>query len=158
MATPRARLYSITELARELGVTARAIRFYESKGLLEPQRAGTTRIYSHRDRARLQLILRGKRLGFSLAGVKQYLDLYDADPTHQEQMVHLLRSARLRIARLEGQRHDLEVMLAELREVEAQTLAAMRAAAIEPPADPPALASIHDIQRKPRPAKANRRR
>ena len=126
VARDRERLFTITELARELGVTARAIRLYESKGLLQPQRAGTTRVYTHRDRARLLIILRGKRLGFSLAGVKQYLDLYDVDPAHQEQLAHLLRGARQRIGKLEQQRRDIEVMLAELREVEQQTLDAMR--------------------------------
>lgn len=127
------RFYSIAELAHDLGVTARAIRFYEAKGLLEPQRAGSTRVYTYRDRARLLIILRGKRLGFSLAQVQQYLDLYDADPTHREQLVHLLRGARRRIDELEQQRRDLELTLDELREVEEQTLAAMRAAGIEPP-------------------------
>lgn len=127
------RLYTVTELARELGVTARAIRFYESKGLLDPQRAGTTRVYTYRDRARLLIILRGKRLGFSLAQVKEYLALYDADPTGKEQLVHLLRGARRRIAQLENQRRDLELTLDELREVEEQTLAAMREAGLEPP-------------------------
>jgi DNA-binding transcriptional MerR regulator len=126
MTRQRDRLYSITELSRELGVTPRAIRFYESKGLLEPQRVGTTRCYTHRDLARMLIILRGKRLGFSLSGIKQYLDLYDLDPAHVTQLVHLLRGARQRIAALERQRHDLETMLAELRDVEQQTLQAMR--------------------------------
>jgi DNA-binding transcriptional MerR regulator len=133
MATPESadRLLSITELADELGTTPRAIRFYESKGLLEPQRAGGNRVYTYRDRARLLLILRGKRLGFSLASVKEYLDLYDVDPTQKAQMQQLLRGARCRIAELEEQRHDLELTLAELREVERQTLAAMAAAGVE---------------------------
>ena len=119
------RLLSITELADELGVTARAIRFYESKGLLEPQRAGANRVYGYRDRARLLIILRGKRLGFSLSGIKQYLDLYDADPTRKGQLAHLLRGAR--------QRLDLEVTLEELREVEEQVLEARRRAGMTPP-------------------------
>jgi len=118
-------LFSITELADELGVTPRAIRFYESKGLLEPQRAGATRVYSHRDRGRLQIILRGKRLGFSLALVQKYLDLYDADPTHKVQLQHLLAGARQRIAELEAQRQDLELTLDELREIEELTLDAL---------------------------------
>jgi DNA-binding transcriptional MerR regulator len=127
------RLYTITALANELGVTPRAIRFYESKGLLEPQRAGANRVYSYRDRARLLLILRGKRLGFSLAGIKQYLDLYDADPTRKKQLVHLLRGARERIDELESQRRDLELTLEELREIETQVLAAMQEAGVVPP-------------------------
>src|SRR5512134_949802 len=117
-------LYSITELADELGVTARAIRFYEAKGLLRPQRVGANRVYDYRDRARLLLILRGKRLGFSLAEIQLYLDLYDADPTHKKQLVHLLTGARERIDELESQRRDLELTLEELREIEEQALAA----------------------------------
>jgi DNA-binding transcriptional MerR regulator len=131
------RLYTITDLARDLGVTARAIRFYEAKGLLDPQRAGTTRVYTYRDRARLLIILRGKRLGFSLAQVQEYLDLYDADPTQREQFVHLLRGARQRIRELERQRRDVELTLDELREIEDQTLTAMREAGFEPPAPEP---------------------
>ena len=119
------RLFSITELSLELGVTPRAIRFYESKGLLDPQRAGSTRVYTHRDRARLQIILRGKRLGFSLALVQKYLELYDADPTHRLQLEQLLRGARLRIAELEAQRQDLELTIEELREIEELTLDAL---------------------------------
>jgi DNA-binding transcriptional MerR regulator len=129
------RLYSTTELAEDLGVTPRAIRFYESKGLLDPQRAGANRVYSYRDRARLLIILRGKRLGFSLALIQQYLDLYDADPTHKEQLVHLLRNARRRIDELEHQRRDLELTLEELRDIEEQVLAAMRGSEIAPPAE-----------------------
>jgi DNA-binding transcriptional MerR regulator len=129
------RLYSTSELAEDLGVTPRAIRFYESKGLLDPQRAGANRVYSHRDRARLLIILRGKRLGFSLALIQQYLDLYDADPTHKGQLVHLLRNARRRIEELENQRRDLELTLEELRDIEEQVLAAMRRADVAPPAE-----------------------
>lgn len=131
------RLYTISELARELGVTARAIRFYESKGLLEPERAGNTRVYTYRDRARLLLILRGKRLGFSLEGVKEYLDLYDADPNHREQFLHLLRGVRRQIRSLERQRRDLELTLDELREVEQETLEAMEERGISPPEPEP---------------------
>ena len=122
------RLYTITELASELGVTPRAIRFYESKGLLAPQRAGSNRVYTYRERARLLIILRGKRLGFSLRKIKEYLDLYDAEPGRKlEQLELLLRGARRRMADLERQRTDLDLTLAELREVEQQTLAALRA-------------------------------
>jgi len=119
------RLFSITELSLDLGVTPRAIRFYEAKGLLEPQRAGSTRVYTHRDRARLQIILRGKRLGFSLALVQKYLELYDADPTHRLQLEQLLRGARQRIAELEAQRQDLELTIEELHEIEELTLEAL---------------------------------
>jgi Predicted transcriptional regulators len=108
-------LYAIADLAREFGISTRAIRFYESKGLLSPERLGATRIFRRRDRARLILILRGKRLGFSLRDISDYLSLYDADRTQQ---VHLLaEKVDERIALLERQRQDLETTLGELREI-----------------------------------------
>ena len=118
-------MLTITELAREAGVTAPAIRFYESKGLLTPRRAGTTRIYTHRERGRLQLILRGKRLGFSLTDIGEYLDLYDADPTQHDQIVLLLDKVNNRIGELESQKADIDDTLKELSSVRAQALAAM---------------------------------
>ena len=118
-------MLTITELAREAGVTARAIRFYESKGLLTPRRAGTTRIYTHRERGRLQLILRGKRLGFSLTDIGEYLDLYDADPTQHDQIGLLLDKVNNRIGELESQKADIDDTLKELSSVRAQALAAM---------------------------------
>jgi len=120
------RLFTITELAQELRTTARAIRFYESKGLIDPQRAGANRVYTHRDRGRLLLVLRGKRLGFSLACIKEYLDLYDAEPTHRTQLEHLLSGTQQRIGELEQQRLDLELTLDELRDIERQTLEALK--------------------------------
>lgn len=131
------KLFTITELSAELGVTARAIRFYETKGLVAPQRVGSNRAYTYRDRARLMIILRGKRLGFPLALIKKYLDLYDADPTRREQIVHLLRGARKRIGELEARRRDLEQALAELRDIETQTLDAMARMGIALPAPDP---------------------
>ena len=118
-------MLTITELAREAGITARAIRFYESKGLLTPRRAGTTRIYTHRERGRLQLILRGKRLGFSLTDIGEYLDLYVADPTQHDQIVLLLDKVNNRIGELESQKADIDDTLKELSSVRAQALAAM---------------------------------
>ena len=118
-------MLTITELAREAGVTARAIRFYESKGLLTPGRAGTTRIYTHRERGRLQLILRGKRLGFSLTDIGEYLDLYDADPAQHDQIALLLDKVNNRIGELESQKADIDDTLKELSSVRAQALAAM---------------------------------
>ena len=117
------RFYSAAQLAEELQVTVRAIRLYESMGLIAPQRAGPTRVYTHRDRARLVLILRGKQLGFSLRDVKEYLDLYDTDPMHWQQTQRLLKAVRERIARLESQRVALDQTLVELRGVEEQTVA-----------------------------------
>ena len=121
------RLYTVTELAQELGVTARTIRFYEDKGLIAPQRAGITRVYTPRDRARMILILRGKRLGFTLRDIKDYLDLYDVDLTRRAQLRLLLRAVRIRISGLMEQRHALEQTLAELKDIEAQALAALAA-------------------------------
>ncbi len=119
--------YSVSELAMEFGLTTRAIRFYESKGLVAPQRVGTTRVYTHRERSRLKIILRGKRLGFSLSEIKEYLDLYDLDSAQKNQHELLLVKVRTRIVELEGQRRDLETTLSELREIENQTLEAMPA-------------------------------
>jgi DNA-binding transcriptional MerR regulator len=118
-------LFSITELAKVLGITPRTIRFYEDRGLVTPRRVGTTRVYSHRDRARMILVLRGKRLGFSLRDIKEYLDLYDIEPTHAEQ-IHLLRDkVRSRIAQLEDQKRALDETLSELRDIERQTTEAL---------------------------------
>ena len=116
-------LYSVTELAVELGITPRAIRFYETKGLIMPQRAGTTRVYTYRDKARMQLILRGKRLGFTLADIKEYLDIYDVDPSQEKQIKLLLGKVERRIGELEQQREDLETTLIELEEMRQECIA-----------------------------------
>jgi DNA-binding transcriptional MerR regulator len=120
------RLYTVTELAKELGMTARAVRFYEDKGLITPQRAGTTRVYSARDRARMILILRGKRLGFSLNAIKEYLDLYDADVTQQAQLRVLLAGVAKRRDQLLAQRLAIDEALAELADITAQSEAALQ--------------------------------
>lgn len=120
-------LFSVTELGNDLGVSARTIRFYEAKGLIAPQRAGNNRVYTARDRARMILILRGKKLGFTLREIKEYLDLYDADPTHAKQHRLLLNATRSRILKLEDQRIALHQALAELRTVAAQAEAALDA-------------------------------
>ena len=119
------KLYSVTELARDLGITPRTVRFYEDQGLISPQRAGNTRVYSYRDRARMILILRGKRLGFSLKDIKEFLDLYAVDTAQGEQMRVLLKKVKSRIALLEEQRQALELSLTELREVERQATDAL---------------------------------
>jgi DNA-binding transcriptional MerR regulator len=126
------RLYTVTELAKELGMTARAIRFYEDKGLITPRRAGTTRVYSARDRARMILIRRGKRLGFSLSTIKEYLDLYDTDITHRAQLLLLLASVGKRREQLLAQRQAIDEALAELDDITAQTEAALKIAASRP--------------------------
>ena len=124
------RLFTVTELAATLGVSARTLRFYEDRGLVAPRRLGTTRVYTHRDRARMVLILRGKRLGFSLREIAGYLDLYDADPTQTEQLRVLHQAVHARIGELEEQRAALDETLAELHEIvrqTTQTLAARKA-------------------------------
>ena len=114
------RFWTVTSLADELGVTARTIRFYEDKGLIAPNRAGTTRVYTARDRARMILILRGKRLGFSLRDIRDFLDLYDADRSHTGQLRLLLTAVRQRISDLEEQETAIALSLEELREIEQQ--------------------------------------
>ncbi len=122
---PARTLYSVNQLAADLGVTARAIRFYEAQGLIAPCRVGTTRVFDRRDRARLMLVLRGKRLGFSLGEIREYLDLYDGDRTQTNQVRRLLELTRKRTAGLEAQRRDLEQALTELRDIERQAIAAL---------------------------------
>ncbi len=126
------KLYSITELAEEFDITPRAIRFYETKGLLSPQRAGATRVYNYRDRARLVLVLRGKRLGFTLEDIKEYIDLYDADRSHSDQLAHLMLVGRKRIAELEQQLEDVQTTLGELRVIEAEASDALKARGLDP--------------------------
>jgi DNA-binding transcriptional MerR regulator len=114
------RLYTIGELAQELAVTTRAIRFYEAKGLIAPARRGVARSYSRRDRARLLLILRGKNLGFSLEEIAQYLALYDADPAQVAQTRMLLTRIEAAIEDLQMKRADLDRTLRELKDIRAQ--------------------------------------
>ena len=127
-------LYTVTELARGLGTTPRAVRFYEDKGLITPRRAGQTRVYTRRDRGRLALILRGKRLGFSLREVGEWLDLYQHDPSQVDQMRALLDKTRERIVALEGQFADVKTTLKELREIESNVTEPLAAEAAETPA------------------------
>ena len=110
-------LFAIADLAREFGISTRAIRFYETKGLLSPERVGSTRVFRRRDRARLILILRGKRLGFSLRDIADYLSLYDADRTQRTQVNLLLEKVDQRTHILEQQLDDLQLTLSELREI-----------------------------------------
>ena len=108
----------VTDLARELGITARALRFYEDKGLITPHRVGATRIYTARERARMILVLRGKRLGFSLREIKDYLDLYDADPKQVTQTRALLERIAARRRELEDKRHAIVEALQGLDDLE----------------------------------------
>ena len=112
---------SIGDLARELDVTPRAIRFYEDEGLLSPRRNGGRRVYSKRDYVRLKLILRGKRLGFSLAEVREMLELYDSAPDERPQLVKFVAALGARREQLERQREEIEELLAEIRGFERQS-------------------------------------
>ena len=125
------KIYSVTQLAQDLGITPRTIRFYEDKGLIAPQRAGNTRVYTHRDRVRMILILRGKRMGFSLKEIKEFLDLYVVDTTQVEQMQLLLKKVRGRIALLEDQRLAVETSLTELRDMERISIETLRAKGVD---------------------------
>jgi DNA-binding transcriptional MerR regulator len=102
------RTYSIRQLCREFGATARALRFYEDKGLLTPARKGQSRVYDARDRARLKLILRGRRIGFTLQEIQDMLDLYDRKDGNVHQMAVALRRHRAQIEALKQQREDLD--------------------------------------------------
>jgi DNA-binding transcriptional MerR regulator len=106
--------FSITELAREFGVTTRTIRHYEEQGLLNPAREGTSRIFGARDRVRLKLALRGKRLGFSLGEIRELFELYDLAKDEKKQLETFLAKLERRRALLQQQREDIEVMLNEI--------------------------------------------
>jgi len=119
--TEPAQSYTIGALARELDVTPRAIRFYEDEGLIAPGRAAGRRVYGKRDYVRLKLILRGKRLGFSLAEVREMLELYDAALDERPQLQKFLAALQARREQLESQRRDIDEVLAEIRGFEAQS-------------------------------------
>jgi DNA-binding transcriptional MerR regulator len=106
--------YTISQLAAEFDVTTRTIRFYEDQGLVSPKRDGTSRIFSGRDRVRLKLALRGKRLGFSLAEIRELFELYDVSRDERKQLEEFLGKLERRRARLEQQREDIAVMLNEI--------------------------------------------
>ena len=117
---PAQEQFSISELSQEFDVTTRAIRFYEDEGLLEPQRQGRQRVYSGRDRVRLKLILRGKRLGFSLSEIGEIIDMYDSEPGEVGQLQYFIEKISVRRKTLRQQRDDIDVTLKELDSIEKQ--------------------------------------
>ena len=125
-ADPAAPTYGIADLAREFDVTTRTLRYYEDEGLIAPERLGQRRIFSARDRVRLKLILRGKRLGFSIGEIREIINLYDAPPGEVGQIRFFLDKIRERRAALERQRDDIAATLAELNDVEARCTAQLR--------------------------------
>ena len=110
------RIYTIRQLTKEFSVTARTLRFYEDEKLIAPGRRGQTRLYGARDRARIILILRGRRLGFSLAEIREVLDMYDSKDGEQAQMAHARRKFEERIVTLEQQKLDIDQALRQLRD------------------------------------------
>ncbi|MGI2260052.1 MerR family transcriptional regulator [Shewanella sp. GXUN23E] len=117
--------YSISDLSKEFDITTRSIRFYEDQGLLKPKRRGQTRIYSLKDRVRLKLILRGKRLGFSLAETRRLFELYDADKSSTTQLNTMLELIEEKKTALQQQMDDIKVVLMELNSAEQQCLGAL---------------------------------
>ena len=118
----KARLYTVSELAGELGITPRAIRFYEDKGLISPRRAGGSRVFYYRDKGRLALVLRVKRLGFKLDDIRDYLDLYRGDGRGIAQLKKGHRMILDRLNALEAQRVDLDKLLGDMEALRQETL------------------------------------
>jgi DNA-binding transcriptional MerR regulator len=114
----REQTYTITELAREFDITPRAIRYYEDQGLISPERSGQSRVYSKRDRTRLKLTLRGRRLGLSLAEIRELIDMYDVGRDQRTQLSKFLAVLARQRAALERQREDIEAVLAEIDSLE----------------------------------------
>lgn len=117
--------YTISDLAREFDITTRTIRYYEETGMLAPIRDGQTRLYSDADRVKLKLILRGKRLGFSLSESRELIEMYDPDSDNRYQINALLDKIQKRREQLEAQLHDIRLMQEELDEAEAKCLEAL---------------------------------
>lgn len=112
--------YTISDLAREFALTTRAIRFYEDEGLIAPRRSGRSRIYGERERVRIKLILRGKRLGLSLSEIRELLDLYATAQSERPQLAKFLQVLSERRARLKQQQEDIAIVLAEIDALERQ--------------------------------------
>ncbi|WP_448208229.1 MerR family transcriptional regulator [Azospirillum sp. sgz302134] len=116
------KLYSVSELAKEFSLTPQALRFYEEKGLLSPKRAGTARVFDYRDRARLLMILKFRRLGFSLEEIGEYLSHYRPDTPNADQYRDGIEKIRRRLAALEQMRVEIEEAIGELKDMEEDAL------------------------------------
>ena len=125
--------YTISALAQEFALTTRAIRFYEDQGMLAPERRGRARIYRERERVRLKLILRGKRLGLSLSEIREILDLYEVSRNERAQLAKFLEVLAERRARLVQQREDIDAVLSEIDSVERDCRRRLRAERGAPP-------------------------
>ncbi|HIG80039.1 MAG TPA: MerR family DNA-binding transcriptional regulator [Cycloclasticus sp.] len=119
-------LYTATELADVLGVTSRTLRFYETKGLIKPNRVGNRRIYDYKDHARMKLILRGKRIGFSLDDIRELLGLYGSNTDQSSQIQLLISKVSHRINQLQKQKDDIDMTLDELKEIQSIALETLK--------------------------------
>jgi DNA-binding transcriptional MerR regulator len=122
--------YSISDLAKEFALTTRAIRFYEDEGLLAPRRSGRNRIYGERERVRIKLVVRGKRLGLSLSAIRELLDLYETTHSERPQLVKFLEVLAARRAMLAQQQEDIAIVLAEIDSLERQCRKRLRQNAV----------------------------
>lgn len=159
------RTFTITELAHEFDITPRAIRFYEDVGLLFPARSGRNRVYTQRDRTRLKLTLRGKRLGFALQEIKQLVTMYDTNSDVAPQLQAFLASLAAHREQLEQQREDIEITLAEIGQHEARCRSLLAGLARPTPSPAPSRAEAAAAARdegaaegSPQPAAARRRK
>ncbi|MBU3697061.1 MerR family DNA-binding transcriptional regulator [Dechloromonas sp.] len=118
--TEQGQTFTISDLSREFGITPRTIRFWEDQGIVAPERAGSKRVFTRRDRARLKMALRGKRLGLSLADIKDLIGMYSSTEDETPQLLECLRVMEKRRLALQQQREDIESMLAEISQFEAQ--------------------------------------
>ena len=118
--TEQGQTFTISDLARKFGITPRTIRFWEDQGIVAPERAGNKRVFTRRDRARLKMALRGKRLGLSLADIKDLIGMYSSTEDETPQLLECVRVMEKRRLALQQQREDIESMLAEISQFEAQ--------------------------------------
>lgn len=132
--------FTIRQLTKEFSVTARTLRFYEDEGLIGPERRGQTRIYSIKDRARIILILRGRRLGFSLAEIREYLEMYNSED-NSRQLVHARRKCDERIALFEKQKLDIDKAIAELKHTIGEVDMLLEQTGAEEPSDDTVVAA-----------------